>query len=99
MGNALNEQIMAGQYPGIVKTKLDGFQKGEGWKVATAPPVSSAGRASQPTCMTVSPCFRLASNYGSRSWSHMWDRPPQFLYVGSRRRQQQGRQLPALRGI
>jgi arylsulfatase len=26
-GNALNEQIMAGQYPGIVKTKLDGFNQ------------------------------------------------------------------------
>ena len=26
-GNALNEQIMAGKYPGIVKTKLDGFNQ------------------------------------------------------------------------
>jgi arylsulfatase len=26
-GNALNEQIMAGQYPGIVKTKLDGVNQ------------------------------------------------------------------------
>jgi arylsulfatase len=26
-GNALNEQIMAGRYPGIVKTKLDGFNQ------------------------------------------------------------------------
>ena len=26
-GNSLNEQIMAGKYPGIVKTKLDGFNQ------------------------------------------------------------------------
>jgi arylsulfatase len=26
-GNTLNEQIMAGKYPGIVKTKLDGFNQ------------------------------------------------------------------------
>jgi arylsulfatase len=26
-GNALNEQIMAGKYPGILKTKLDGFNQ------------------------------------------------------------------------
>src|SRR4030095_9846600 len=26
-GNALNEQIMAGKYPGIVKTKLDGVNQ------------------------------------------------------------------------
>jgi arylsulfatase A-like enzyme len=26
-GNALNEQIMAGRYPGIVKTKLDGVNQ------------------------------------------------------------------------
>ena len=28
-GNALNERIMAGNYPGIVKTKLDGFDQTE----------------------------------------------------------------------